>query len=237
MNIKPTLLILLSTILISHSNISQAGNDRQSHSSIVEAAEQFLSSQNSLKQYSKKTIKIGHIDPRLSLAKCQESLDTYLAPGAKVIGKTTVGVRCNAPKPWALYVPVTVNVYQHIYQTATHLPKGHVIGEADIESVEHDLSQLHRGYFTDKSKIIGQQTRRHLNQSKVLTPSSIKPALLVKRGERVALQAKSKAYTVKMNGTAMMDGAKGEKIRVKNLSSERIIEGIVTQNGVVTIYN
>ena len=238
MNMKPTLLILLITPLLFFSNISKAGDKHlQSHSSIIQTVENFLNSHSDIKKYPKKNIKIGHIDSRLQLVKCDEDLSTYFAPGARQTGKTTVGVRCSAPKPWALYVPASVEVYEKVYQTTANLPKGHVIGETDIDLVEKNLSKLNRGYFTDKSNLIGQQTRRSLLSGVVLTPSKVKPALLVKRGEVVSVEAKSRLYTIKMSGTALMDGAKGQKIRVKNLSSKRIIEGTVTEYGVVTVLN
>jgi flagella basal body P-ring formation protein FlgA len=56
---------------------------------------------------------------------------------------------------------------------------------------------------------------------------------LVKRGQQVVLLAQTSSIIVKMSGKAMADGAAGEKIKVKNLSSDRVIEGIVTENGSV----
>ena len=40
-------------------------------------------------------IEVGRLDPRLRLAACSHPLDTYFSPGARNIGHTTVGVRCD----------------------------------------------------------------------------------------------------------------------------------------------
>jgi flagella basal body P-ring formation protein FlgA len=38
-----------------------------------------------------------------------------------------------------------------------------------------------------------------------------------------------------MSGKALADGAKGDLIKVRNDSSHRIVEGIVTQTGIVVV--
>ena len=234
---KPTLLILLLTAGVLYSNIGKAGEPVQSHSSIRQAAQLFLANHQNIQPHSEKEIHIGHLDPRLSLRQCDSQLDTFLAPGGKLVGKTTVGVRCSAPRPWAIYVPATVKLYARVYQTINPLPKGHIISEHDISPVKYNLARLHRGYYTDKTDILGKQTRRNLPAHKVLSPGQIRTPLLVKRGEQVALIAKSRQFAIRMQGKAMMDGAKGDRIRVKNLSSKRIIEGVVTRHGEVAVLN
>ena len=238
MKLSPSLLIVLFTILFLHSSIGKTATPKHhSHAAIVKAVQKFLENHQDIKQYAERDIQVEHLDPQLNLNQCSEALQTYLAPGAKTLGKTTVGVRCHAPKAWALYVPARVTLYETVYRTADNLPRGHLISEADIEPVKQDLGRLHRGYFSDKSQLIGKETRRRLRQGHVITPSQVKAPLLVKRGDQVELIARSSPYAVRMSGKAMADGARGDRIRVKNLSSKRIVEGTVTQAGQVTVMN
>lgn len=229
------LLMLLTLLVYSYGSLAEPVENHQPHSSIITAVIQFLEQTTENHQHPNTQIQVGHLDKRLKLHLCSRPLETYLAPGAKTVGKTTVGVRCGGDKAWALYVPATINIFSTVYKTVHGLPRGHVIREQDIEPVEYNLAQLNYGYFDDKSKLIGMQTKRRLSQGRVITPNQVKPPLLVKRGEQVALVSKSRLFTVRMNGKAMMDGALGDRIRVKNSSSSRIIEGKVTQAGVVMI--
>ena len=238
MIIRSRLLILTLTLCcLAGSGISTAGPQQQNHRAIIDAVKQFLDQHPDISDHADRRIRIGHLDPRLNLPACSESLQTYLAPGARTAGKTTVGVRCSAPKAWALYVPASVDLFTTVYETATNLPRGHVIAAADLQPVKHNLSSLNRGYFTDIKSLLGQQTRRRLNRGQVITPNQVKPQLLVKRGEQVDLVARDDSFAVRMSGKALMDGARGQRIRVKNLSSSRIIEGVVTQSGQVTVMN
>jgi flagella basal body P-ring formation protein FlgA len=59
---------------------------------------------------------------------------------------------------------------------------------------------------------------------------------LVKRGERVNIQSGKAGVLISATGTAMADGAKGQKINVKNLSSQRVIQATVVDSGQVSVY-
>ena len=230
-------LTVLNFSLISGISMASSIQQYQSHESILSAARHFLETHNELDQYKKVDIQLGRIDPRLKVSQCSQALELSLAPGSDTTGKTTVNVRCSKDKTWALYITAVINKFATVYQTAAPLPRGHVITEQDIQTVEYNLAKLNRGYYTDKKSLIGQETRRKLDKFKVIHPGQVKAPLMVKQGEHVALIATNKQFSVRMSGTALMNGALGDHIRVKNLSSKRIIEGKVTRNGEVTVLN
>ena len=240
MNPRPALLILLIFLqwgTIGMSRADQAKQPLQSHASITEAVKQFLQKLPTESKIKRRSVSVGYLDSRLKLHQCQQPLETFLAPGAKPLGKTTVGVRCNDHKPWALYVSATVNAYARVYQTRRNIDKGVVLTLADIMPVERNLAQLNYGYFLDKNALIGKAASRRLNRDQIITPSQVAAPILIKRGEQVALIAKSSNFSVRMNGKAMMDGRKGELIKVKNLSSKRVVEGRVIRSGEVSVLN
>lgn len=240
MNIRSLLILLISLNTCLISNISMAAQPAyQSHESILSAVRHYLESHSELQDYHKVNIQLGRIDPRLKLNHCSQDLRLELAPGSNASGKTTVSVRCpsDSDKPWRLYVTAMVNKFASVYQTANALRKGHIITEHDIQAVEYNLARLNRGYFTDKQALIGKETRRQLQKSRIIHPGQVKSPLMVKQGQEVALVAKNRQFSVRMTGKALMSGALGDLIRVKNLSSRRVIEGKVTRNGEVTVFN
>ena len=76
---------------------------------------------------------------------------------------------------------------------------------------------------------------RSVTAGTVLTTVMLKPAILIKRGEKVIIRAESSSIQVKMEGQAMQEGAKGAMIEVKNLSSKQVIEAEVVSPGVVRV--
>jgi flagella basal body P-ring formation protein FlgA len=217
--------------------ISEAEEAFQSHQSIFDSVQQFLLANPETQRYSETSIELGHVDSRLQLQQCDQPLETYLAPGSRFTGKTTVGVRCSSPSAWALYVPATVTTYALVYQTAIPLPRDHIIVAHDLKAVKTDLGKLTRGYYTNLDDLLGKQTRRSLPQAKTLNPGLIKAPQLVKRGGQVALIAANPRFSIRTLGLALSDGVEGDQIRVKNLSSNRIVEGTVTGQGIVTVMN
>ena len=100
---------------------------------------------------------------------------------------------------------------------------------------EKDLSRIKYGYFTNIDHLIGKQLKRRLPQNKIIKVNYVKSPTLVKRGEIVSIVAENSGYSVKMSGTALTDGVYCERIRVKNISSKRIIEGTVKKAGIISI--
>ena len=57
----------------------------------------------------------------------------------------------------------------------------------------------------------------------------------LKKGDVVDIVAESQGLQIRMTGKAINNGAKGQRINVKNLSSNRIIQAIVKNSGLVQI--
>jgi flagella basal body P-ring formation protein FlgA len=61
------------------------------------------------------------------------------------------------------------------------------------------------------------------------------PDLIVRRGQEVTLLSSDGAVEVRANGRAMIDGAAGSRIQVQNLSSLRVVEGVVESADLVRV--
>lgn len=179
-------------------------------------------------------ITVHSINSRLKLPRC-DSLDFKLASGSHLMGKTSVRVICSTPKPWSFYITATISRYDEVMVLNGSYKRGYIIKEGDIYASRKDLSSLPFGYITTKKDLIGKELKRNLQAGKILTPSHVTSPVIIKRGEIVALQRTASGFMVRMKGTAMMDGALGDKIRVKNASSKRIVEGEITNPGIVSI--
>ncbi len=233
-------LFLINLTLTSHSLHAeplspQSTQSLHSHQKIADTARQFLDANIEKSQFSRIHIKMGQLDPRLKLTNCPLPLTTTLAPGSRFAGKTTVHLRCNSTRPWTVYMSAQIKLYGKVIQTGAPLTKGHILRKSDLISTEEDLSLIKFGYFTKMEHLIGKQLKRRLPQNKIIKASYTKAPTLVKRGELVTIIAENTGYSVKMTGTALNNGARGDRIRVKNISSKRIIEGTIKSAGIVSI--
>jgi flagella basal body P-ring formation protein FlgA len=180
-------------------------------------------------------VTVGRIDPRLRLSLCGTAPEAFIPPGQKVVGTTTVGVRCEAPSPWTVYVQATVALMQPVLVLRRPLPRGTVLGAADVDMVEKDVARLTIGYLTDLKDVDGMVLRRSVSAGAVLHPGLVQHPVSIRRGERVTILGQIGGIEVRMEGQALADGAKGDIIQVRNLSSGRAIEGVVVGPGVVQV--
>ncbi|MCZ6566557.1 MAG: flagellar basal body P-ring formation chaperone FlgA [Gammaproteobacteria bacterium] len=176
------------------------------------------------------------LDNRLRLPLCESKLEAYFPHSTHIAGNTTVGVRCSGIKPWSIYVPVTIQLYRDIIVANRPLPQNRIITMEDFRMEHIDINRLSGAYITEPDLVIGKQMLRPLQLSRPILSNMLKAPVLIRRGERVILLAKSNTFEVRMEGKAMKDGAVGEKIRVRNLRSKRIIEGRVNKDGSIHVY-
>ncbi len=180
-------------------------------------------------------IKVGRLSPRLRLRRCDEPLTAFQPPGSRLLGNTTIGVRCSGHSPWTIYVPVQVQLFQPVAVAGRALARGDIIREGDIKMVERDLGALKMGYIVDREQPVGMVVKRRIGVGTLLTPQLLEAPRLVRRGEQVTIIAESGGLEIRATGKALTDGAQGDRIRVRNIRSKKIIEAIVVDPGVVKV--
>ena len=178
---------------------------------------------------------MGRIDPRLRLAPCDRQLEGFTRPGARDVGNVTVGIRCDGTSPWTIYIAATVKVLDMVLVLNHPVSRNQQLTEQDVRLEEHDIGRLRQGFMTDPRDVIGMLARVSLQADRVLVPSVLTLPKLVQRGQMVTLLAGTPGFEVRSSGKALEDGARGDLISVKNLSSNRTVEGMVVTVGVVQV--
>jgi len=185
--------------------------------------------------YDNPQIIVEALDKRLRLQQCEQALQAFSNTVSNTLGNRTVGVRCSSPTEWTVYVPVKVKVLQPVVVAARALVANETLSQADITLEMMDIGELRQGYIQSTDRVIGQQLKYPLSMGMALPPRGLKQEKVVRRGEQIILVASAGSMEVRMNGTAMGDASVGEKVKVKNSSSKRVVEGIVHAPGVVKV--
>ena len=180
-------------------------------------------------------VQASPLDARHRLAYCDEPLQAFLRSGTDIAARTIVGVRCTGRKPWKVYVPVNVVVTAKVLVARQTLLKGQVLTAADLMLEERDVSRARGGFLSDPGQVIGQRLKTQLIAGKTLKPSMLAADIAIKRGQSVTLTVNTGGFNITMLGTALMDGAVNQRIRVQNNNSGRIVEGIVRSREQVEI--
>jgi flagella basal body P-ring formation protein FlgA len=178
---------------------------------------------------------VGPIEPRLQLERCQDSVTAQLASVHHMKDRATIELRCQNPKQWHLYVPVRIVGTSPVAVAVHAIVVGSVLKAADLRVEEHDISELPLGYLDDPAIAVGLTAGRPIAGGAFLTNQQLVAAKAVQRGQSVTLMADAGGMSVRMAGKALSDGLVNQRVRVQNLSSGKIVEGIARSEQVVEI--
>jgi flagella basal body P-ring formation protein FlgA len=87
----------------------------------------------------------------------------------------------------------------------------------------------------DPSVAIGLTAGRPISSGAVITNQFLVAAKAVQRGQSVTLVADLGGMSVRTAGRALADGLVNQRVKVQNLSSGKIVEGIARSDQVVEI--
>lgn len=178
----------------------------------------------------------AQLDPRLQLSACEQNLDVFVQSGELRPGRNTIGVRCNDPNNWTIYSTVLIKSYVKVLVTTQSLNRNDKIAPHYLTIETRDVAMLQQGYVNDPTVVADKLATRSIPAGSVLYSMHFAEPMLIKRGERVNIQSGKPGLAITSIGVAMMDGVKGQKISVKNVSSNRVIQGTVMNPGLVSVY-
>jgi flagella basal body P-ring formation protein FlgA len=178
---------------------------------------------------------VGPIDPHLQLEGCGTPLKPVVGPGGQMRDRILVEIRCPVNNGWHLYVPVRVVGTSMVTTAARAVVAGTVLTDKDVRSERRDISELPQGYLDDPAVAVGLTAARPISSGAVITNQFLVAAKAVQRGQSVTLVADADGMSVRMAGRALADGLINQRVKVQNLSSGKIVEGIARSEQTVEI--
>lgn len=115
------------------------------------------------------------------------------------------------------------------------MSRGDIIGSYDVEWIDMKSSEMQDDLVLNADDLVGMSPRRILVSGKPVRRMDLEFPQLVGRGDTITITYKDGFLNLSAKGKAMQNGAKGDLVRVVNLSSNRPIEAIVTGEGAVTV--
>jgi flagella basal body P-ring formation protein FlgA len=182
------------------------------------------------------TVTVGQLDGRLRLARCaSKNLSASLPAGMALQARSTVGVTCAGSTHWTVYVPVTVESKIDVLVLTRAVNRDARLTAADVTVETRKTAGPGNAYLTTPAELSGRTVRRPLAAGTTLSVDMFTPDLIVRRGQEVTLLSSGGAVEVRASGRAMVDGAAGARIQVQNLSSMRVVEGVVESADLVRV--
>ena len=185
---------------------------------------------------------VGPIDAHLQLERCSAPVKPVVGPGGQMRDRILVELRCpvngsvnGSVNGWHLYVPVRVVGTSVVTIAARAIVAGSVLTDKDVRSERRDISELPQGYMDDPAVAVGLTAARPISSGAVITNQFLAAAKAVQRGQSVTLIADAGGMSVSMAGRALSDAVINQRVKVQNLSSGKIVEGIARSEQTVEI--
>ncbi|AFQ46868.1 flagellar basal body P-ring biosynthesis protein FlgA [Burkholderia cepacia GG4] len=180
----------------------------------------------------KTTATVAAAFPR-GLAACT-TLEPFLPTGARLWGRTTVGVRCAGERPWTVYLQAKVAVQATYYVAARQIAPGEPLSAADLVARDGDLTVLPLAVITDPAQAVGATALVRISAGLPLRQDLLKSPASVSAGQTVRVVAAGPGFTISAEGSALANAAPGQSVRVR-MAAGQIVTAIVKDAGTVEI--
>ncbi len=106
------------------------------------------------------------------------------------------------------------------------------------EDIKLDLRKriLSKGSFSKEELLLGKKLKKSLKKGTIIKDKYLKKDWLVHKNQKIEIENQVGSIKVTMQGIALSNGLKGDRILVKNLSSNKTVEGFVKSEKKISIF-
>ncbi len=228
----PIALLWLGMLWLGHAHAAATAAAMQTSDGVRAAAESALREHYALPG-SRVVVSSGPLDLRLQLTPCREPLRAIVAKNAQPSPHMSVRVQCPQAGGWTVRVPLQLQLFRTVLVASHPLLRGDGLSQADVRAEERDVTRLGYGYIENLDQVAGRTLNRALAGGSVLTPGALGGRRMVRAGDHVQMVARLGGIEVRADGVALGSGDNGARLRVRNESSGKVVDAMVSAPGEV----
>ncbi len=175
------------------------------------------------------------LDARLRLPACARKPVGSTLPPRGAQSRALVRVACTQGASWSINVSVEIRRRAEVLVTRRAVARGETLGPADVSVQSRVLPGLASPFVGKTADLAGRPARRAIPEGTAVPADALTPAFLIRRGQNVTLTASSAGVEVRAPGLALADATAYQRVRVQNLNSLKIVEGVADTDGMVRI--
>lgn len=132
-------------------------------------------------------------------------------------------------------VKANIKAYDWIIKSRNSFSKGHVLEEDDMYSEKMEIDKMPRGAVNNPEKLIGKSLKRSIVANIPVIENMIEKYKVVKRGRMVELVIGNEGFSISVSGKTKEKGYIGKPVRVINLSSKKVVTGVLIDESTVKV--
>jgi flagella basal body P-ring formation protein FlgA len=110
-----------------------------------------------------------------------------------------------------------------------------ILDVTEVKTVRTRIHQLNHPFITDRDEVIGKSATRPLPADTPLRQAFLKMPFLVKKGDRVTIEAKRGGLSIHTYGVTKASGHVGQTVLVANADSGRELRAKIVGPGIVQV--
>jgi flagellar basal body P-ring formation protein FlgA len=177
---------------------------------------------------------VGEPDPRLTLAQCVR-YEPFIPTGARLWGRTTLGVRCVEGASWSAFIPVQIKVFAPAPIAARSIVRGQAIGPDDVRVERIELTQWPPGAIAEADQVDGRLATRTIAAGEPLRRDLLRVPPVIVPGDPVKIVFSGQSFTVSTEGRSLTQAGAGQSVQAAVVGG-RIVSGVALPGKIVEIH-
>ena len=132
-------------------------------------------------------------------------------------------------------VKANIKAYGWIVRSKRSFGKGHVLDEDDLYIEKMEIDKMPRSAVENPEKIIGKSLKRSIAANIPVVENMVQKYQVVKKGQRVELMIGNEGFSISASGKTKEKGYVGKPIRAINLSSKKVVIGVLIDENTVKV--
>ena len=174
-------------------------------------------------------------DLRVPVGTVELVTQSQVEPTAQSAQAATVTIKVDGRSYQTIPLSFRVGRYRNVVVAARALETRTPLGPGDWRIERRVSTEIPSAALTTPPESADLEAALPIKAGEVLTPTLVRPRVVVKRGEAVTVVLEGPGFRITTQGVAVTDGRRGDSLRVLNQTSKRETLGKVDQSGVVRV--
>ncbi len=138
-------------------------------------------------------------------------------------------------KAGSITATALVKTFDRVFMSRTAFRKDYVLQPGDVYPTLMETSRIPRGAIREEGRLMGKPLVRSIVQNSPITDAMVSETPIVKRGRTVMLLVESPGFSIKAVGETRQDASVGDYVKALNLSSKKIVTGLLVDEDTVRV--
>lgn len=178
-------------------------------------------------------VSVGSLPAGMQLAACAR-MEPFMPNGARLWGRSHIGMRCVDGATWSVLVPITVRIFGPALVAARPLPALQPLQADDLRTAEVEWTREPQGVATEAAQIENRVLTRPIAPGQPIPLVALRAPQVVGQGDPVKVMGQGRGFSIQADGIALATAQDGQTVRVRT-ESGKILTGTARPGRVVDV--